>query len=206
MKRQLPIWIAGLTGFIYIIAGFLQIPFLVVTKNELDKWYLIATAFAMLTGLINLISIHSGNIRRRKPGSHNSAILLVSLLVVLVVGLLETDQGPNFTWIFKYVLTSLTGTMYSLLCFYIASAAYRAFRIRSIDSALLLLTAIVIMLGNVPIGDAIWEGMPAVGAWLLDVPNAAGMRGILIGGTLGGIATALRIVLGIERGYLGRAD
>ena len=34
------------------------------------------------------------------------------------------------------------------------------------------------------------------------MPNSAGMRGIQIGATLGGIATALRILVGIERSHL----
>jgi hypothetical protein len=60
------------------------------------------------------------------------------------------------------------------------------------------------MLGRVPLGTVLlgsWIGDAAT--WILKVPNSAGMRGIQIGATLGGIATALRIMLGIERSHLG---
>ena len=90
--------------------------------------------------------------------------------------------------------------MFSVLAFYIASAAYRSFRAKSLVSILLLIAAFIIMLSIIfynvlPLGD--------LGEWLLSVPNMAAKRGILLGASLGGIATSLKIILGIERGYIG---
>ena len=62
------------------------------------------------------------------------------------------------------------------------------------------------MLGRVPIGAYISDLIPEAMLWLLSVPNLAAKRGILIGVSLGAIATALRIIFGIERSYLGGGE
>ena len=97
-------------------------------------------------------------------------------------------------------------TMFSILAFYIASAAFRAFRARNLDACLLLGAAIIVMLGQVPLCAENLPGMASLKDWILNVPNMASKRGILIGVGLGMISTALKIIVGIERTYLGRGE
>jgi len=115
----------------------------------------------------------------------------------------------------------MNATMFALLAFFIASAAFRAFRIRSAEAALLAVAALIVMLGRVPAGDAMLRaivdhaGVPhAIRAWrisdlqqwIMDVPQNAAKRAILIGAAMGVMATGLRVILGIERAYLGGGD
>ena len=93
--------------------------------------------------------------------------------------------------------------MFSLLAFYMASAAYRSFRARNALAALLLGSAFIVMLGQVPIGEAITEKLPLVSQWIMQVPNTASKRGIDIGITLGALATMLKILTGVERSWMG---
>ena len=67
---------------------------------------------------------------------------------------LNTD-GSLFYWIFDYIYTPLSATMFALLAFFVASASYRAFRIRNFEATLLLISGIILMLGRVPIGALI---------------------------------------------------
>lgn len=203
MRKEIPLLITLVSGLVYVIANFFNVPVAKATKTELDQWFLIATAFAVLLGVVNLTIIHLNNVSGQKSGWVYSLILLVSMWGIIIYGLFRTNQDPFYQNIlYNRMLNPLSATMYSILVFYIASAAYRAFRIRSFEATLLLVTAIVVMLGRAPIGDLISPALPALTNWLQDIPNTAGMRGIMIGATLGGVATALRVIAGIERTYL----
>ena len=116
------------------------------------------------------------------------------------------NPGSPFDVVFQNIQVPIEATMFSLLAFYIASAAFRAFRARTLEATLLLAAATIVMLGRVPIGDIIHEGVPAATQWILNVPNLAAKRGIMIGVGLGMMATALKIILGIERAWMGGGD
>ncbi len=102
--------------------------------------------------------------------------------------------------------------MFSLLAFFIASAAFRAFRIRTVEAGLLAVAALIVMLGRVPVGDVMsgalpeWLRLGAMQDWIMNVPQNAAKRAILIGAALGVMATGLRVILGIERSYLSGED
>ncbi len=66
-----------------------------------------------------------------------------------------STRGSLFNWMFRFVFTPLSATMFALLAFFVASASYRAFRIRNFEATLLLVSGIIIMLGRVPIGGRI---------------------------------------------------
>ncbi|MCD6246685.1 hypothetical protein J7J58_07305, partial [candidate division WOR-3 bacterium] len=100
----------------------------------------------------------------------------------------------------------MQAAMFSLLAFYIASAAFRSFRARTPEATVLLITATIVMLGRVPIGSLIYRGLPGITEWILSTVSLAAQRGILLGVGLGSIATSMKIILGIERSYLGGGE
>ncbi len=118
-------------------------------------------------------------------------------------GARSPEEGRVFNWIYDHIFFPCNATMFSLLAFFIASAAFRAFRMRNLESGLLLGAAILVMLGLVPIGRAMSPMFPEIQEWIVDIPNNAGRRAIMMGAALGAIATGLRVILGLERSHLG---
>lgn len=123
--------------------------------------------------------------------------------LAMIRKLIDTEDGPGFKWLFNNVVAPLDATMFALLAFFMASAAYRTFRARTPEATVLLLAAVILMLGRVPVGELIYKHMPQVSEWFMMVPTVAAKRGILFGVALGQIAISLRIILGIERSHLG---
>lgn len=94
---------------------------------------------------------------------------------------------------------ALGSAMFSLLGVYIAAAAYRAFRIKNIEAALMMSAAVLVMLGQIPFGVWISPHLPEIRLWLLQVPNGAAFRAIRLGAAVAGLILALRMWLSIER-------
>jgi hypothetical protein len=172
-------------------------------QQILNTWYMVVAAFAMILGVGNLVKIHTAKIRKRSSGFGYSFVLLAGLGAMAAFGITRgIEPGTVFYWMWWNMHVPMSSTMFSLLAFFVASASYRAFRARNIEAALLLIAGILVMIGRVPIGDMIWSRFPDIADWIMNIPNAAGQRAILIGIALGVVSTSLRLLLGIERTYL----
>ncbi|MBU0637232.1 MAG: hypothetical protein KKB50_00050 [Planctomycetes bacterium] len=124
------------------------------------------------------------------------------------------ENGGAFWMVYEYVLRPLQQTVLALLAFYVASAAFRAFRARTVESVLLLGTASIILLGQTFVGTVATGWLPDTGfwsffqipnlaGWIMSVLNTAGNRAIMIGIALGVAAMSLKVLLGIERSHFG---
>jgi len=203
MKRQLPLILTLLVALYIIFGNFTFIGHEKEMTGTIDRYQQICSAAAFMIGAINLTRIHSTNIRRRRAGYVNSIVLLLCLWGFFIFGLIKGNADPSYRWVYNAAIVPMKSTMFSVLAFFIASAAYRAFRARSVEAVILLITAFIVMLGNVALGEVIWKAIPGIKDWIMRVPNSAGFRGIRIGTYIGGFATCLRILLGLERAHLG---
>lgn len=204
MRQQIPLIV------IFVLGVFMALQYFVphqssefVYEYALD-WVIIIGVFAMALGLWSMFVVHYSKIQKKAPGWGFSVIAVLGLLYMLIVGSIwGIKEGTPFMDFFWYVYTPIQATMFALLAFYIASAAYRAFRVRTILSTILLVAALLIMLRLIPIGT--FSGpIQEIDRWILGVPNLAAKRAIIIGVGLGIVATAIKVVLGIERSYLGK--
>ena len=203
-KNEAPLIIAGFLSIFLILEYFLDFPILRSLSSDLQSWGVIIAAFALGLGVLTVARNNYSAIKRHDKNWPYFLWGLILMVVMIVTGLIgNIGKDPLFLWLYNNALIHLSSTMYSLLAFYITTAAYRAFRARNVDAALVLISGVFVILTIAPVGAVIWPGFPIIGQWLLDIPNMAGMRGIIIGVGLGVLALGIRTILGYERAHLG---
>ncbi|MBF0408870.1 MAG: hypothetical protein HQM10_16095 [Candidatus Riflebacteria bacterium] len=192
-----------------IFAFFLSDSFPQMKQAEMaiQKWIVIVAIFTLILGIISLLKANIRKISEKAQGWGFNLVLIISFIVTFVCGFLggfSAKWKPFSNLIFQAILAPAAATMVSLLAFFIASAAFRSFRIRSMGSAVLFLSAVVVMLGNVPMGDSISHGViPRLRTWILEVPSSGAQTAIIIGAAAGYIISALKLIFGIEKPHLG---
>ncbi|MDA0710184.1 MAG: hypothetical protein O3B73_08245 [bacterium] len=215
LRRTLPLLIAFVVGTLAILIYYVPHTAAQDLEQELARWDRIVAAFALLIGIYSLMRLHLTRVKRHNAGWGYSFLVFLGFGLMMIFSIYNDGHGPflpqvadtgPFVWMFNNVQVPADGTMFSILAFFIASAAYRTFRARTPEAAILLVSAIIVMLGRVPIGGLISPWIPWFSQWLMAVPNLAAKRGILLGVSLGAIATSLRIIFGIERSYLGGGE
>jgi hypothetical protein len=207
MRLVIPLIITFLAGMIMILQFFIpHRPFGALGDN-LQEWFFIVASAAIFLGALNLMHVHIRKIRLRLRNWKYSPVTLIGFMAMFVTGVVYgLTDGMPFDYMFQNMVVPMGATMFSLLAFFVASAAFRAFRASNWRATLLLASAFIVMLGRVPIGDMIWHKIPVISEWIMQVPNLAGQRAVMIGAAMGVVATSLRMIFGIERSYLGGTD
>lgn len=223
--------ITAVGGFVLIFAYF--IPATQGWGEDTAIWFDILASIAFILGGGNLLKVHLKKVSDQSAGWGYSVITISAFLITLFVGLLKIGVHPNamypsyawsgeyreigspFWWLYEYAFKPLTATMFSMLAFYIASAAFRAFRAKNIEAILLLGTAFIILLGRTFAGVFLTSWLPDslsglrienLTIYIMSVFNTAGNRAIMIGIALGIASTSLKILLGVDRSYLGSGE
>ncbi len=219
MRTTLPLAVAFITGVVFVITFFLNEKSAIVggVSKQLLDWTIIIGGFTLLLGVVSILRVSWQSVERRKEDWIYKLITILSVLVMAIPGLLPESwsslfgrqEGSIYDWLFLNLQAPMMATMFATLAFYIASAAYRAFRARTAEATILLVTATLVMLWRVPMGEAFLnlfsEEIPGlINSYIMGGVNLAVQRGIIIGAALGAAAMSLRIILGIERTYMGK--
>ncbi len=203
MRRQIPLLITFVLGAFFTLEIFSPHKVVRGLADILLDWAAIIAAAAYVLGVVNVLQVNVPHIRQQKEGWPYKAILLGTALITGCLGLFVGKDSGGYLWIYNYIFQACNATMFSLLAFFIASASFRAFRVRNLEAGLLLGAAVMVMFGRLSMAEAVWGGFLDLAEWTLDFPNNAGKRAILIGIALGAVSTGLRVILGLERSHLG---
>lgn len=206
-KKQVPIAIAFFIGMFMWWQYYIPYTRVQFLYRVMVEWGLIISGFALIVGIYSLLHHHAVKIRKKSHQWGFSIVVYAGMILMVIAGFASKKHmaadGP-LQWLFNNLLVPMQATMFSILAFYIVSAAYRAFRARTKEATILLITAIIVMLGRVPIGEFMFGSwLPNFTEWILMNPSMAAQRGILLGVGLASVATSLRIIFGIERTYMG---
>lgn len=195
----------------------------------------ILSAFLIGLGIYSLVRIHGKRLFKMQKDWFFSLVLLASMVAMAILGYADwmSRLGPDgvklanpANWgpiqiskdlLFDGLLQQMDAAMFSLIAFYILSAAYRAFRIRSVESTILLGTALIVifsLMGMIQYSsdqfiqgiagknpDA-WEynfTLTSIAGWIQNNVQTPAIRGIDFGIGIGALAMGLRLWLSLER-------
>jgi hypothetical protein len=211
VKRTGPIVLGFLVGLLMLVQFFTPDRWIEARYHNVLDWKQVVFGVTLILGVLSLVLHHGRRVGRRSAGWGYSAVTLAGLGLMIASGAIFGKERGPYPWLFEHVQSPMQSTLFALLAFYVASASYRAFRARSLHAGLLLAAGVIVMLGRVPLGELIGLragghelSLAALSDWILGAPNLAAKRGIIIGVGLGMTATAIKIILGIERTYLGK--
>lgn len=191
----------------------------------------IIAAFLIGLGLFSLLRIHLRKLVKMQKDWGYSAVLLVSMVTILFFGYWDwiTRQGPQgaamaaskdawkfpqygYDLLFDGLLQQMEAAMFSVVAFYILSAAYRAFRARSAEATILLVTALIVMVSLLGVVTFAWDTnivdhnhlssnlkITEVAKWINANLQTPAIRGIDFGVGVGLLAMGLRIWLSLEK-------
>ncbi len=194
-------------------------------------------AFLLGLGIYSLLRVHLNRVAKKRAGSFYSIVLLVCLVTMAVLGFLNWNQrefndpdnrlsdmanwGPvqyGNDFLFGGLFQQMEAVMFSMIAFYILSAAYRAFRIRSVEATILMGSALILMLSLMGAVDfAIGQGigsltgndpghflnnfrLSVIADWVKAYLQVPSLRALDFGVGLGALAMGLRLWLGLEKG------
>jgi len=203
LRTELPIYLGIMGGIICFGSLFLSIGIVQDLSRWFLEWRVILASFALALGLGNLLRIHYRRIEQKRQGWWYSGVLLAAMVGYAILGIGWGRTHVAYSWVFDWAYSPLSATVFSLNAFFLTTACYRAFRARNLQAAVLLISGVIVMLGKVGIGYAIWPGFSQIADWLMNQPNSAAMRGVNMGAAMGILGVSLRIILGLERGHLG---
>ncbi len=194
-----------LLGLIVLLGYFVPVPILQEIRTTLLDWGVTLAGVAALVGIINLIITHWRRVTAPRNRDLYSALLIVSFLLTIATGVALGPSDPNFQHVVTSIQVPLEASLMAVLAISLAYASLRLFQKRKgLVAVIFVISALLFLL--------VTSGLLAPGsnnpilASVLTAINQlpiAGARGILLGIALGGLATGLRILMGVDRPFSG---
>jgi hypothetical protein len=199
-----PTIITGIAGLIVLLSYIFPAEVLVQLRAILINIAVSVAGMALLLGFFRLLNFHFRRMQQRKSG-YSALALIVALLVFIVLAVervltLNAPQPaalPVTNLIFNAIIAPIQSSLGALLAIFLGAAAFRmAQRRRTWGTLWFLLSAIVVLLTQIPVSP---DSVLLPVRQLVDALATGGLRGLLLGVALGTMAVAFRVLLAIDR-------
>jgi len=187
-------------------------------------------------GIFSLLRIHVSRFVKKQKDWQFSGLLLFCMVCMVTAGYWNWIQriGPEgarlqsmenwgfpqyaYDFMFDGMLQQMDAAMFSIIAFFILSAAYRAFRVRSVEATILLAAALIMMLslmggfehqtsqairtmtGGDPNHFLADFTLREIATWMRSNLQNPSLRAVDFGVGVGALAMGLRLWLSLERG------
>lgn len=196
--------VVAIVAGVIVLVGYFT-PWLAGTRALFLQWAVILAAFALLIGVVNLLTVHLRKMGKSKKGGIYSLALWVAFFITVGVVALDGPDGSQSVYLFNNIQIPVEASLLTLLVVTLAVASIRLLRRKAgLFTYVFIGTAFLVLLGTAPLyGLGEVSFLYQVRTWIAGVLSVAGARGVLLGVALGTVATGIRVLMGVDRPYGG---
>lgn len=197
-ERTIPLFIMSFIGAWMIAEYFIGAFKPLIPYSDLTRTFsTIIGSISYGIGVSILTLAHGRRIynRTKDPFYGYSILYMIFFGYMVIAALIGGVEGDIFLWGYDVIFTPAGQALYSTTAFYITTAAYRIFRFRNLDAAVLLTAGTLVLMSVLPIFTGFIPPIKDIGSWIMNVPGTAGYRAFTIGVAIGTIGLGLRIFL-----------
>lgn len=203
-NRQFFVATITVISLILYVSYFFQVPDAITNiENWIIETIVIITTFAVWVGFITSTRREVVRIQRRRRGWYYAIIILGLSWAMVIIGLFISKTNVIFEFLQWAFVIPGDSTIYAILVFYLTSAGARAFRIDSLESALLTIGALFVLLKQAPLGELLVPWMGPTALYLQDTIAMAATRVFSVSLAVGAVILAIRLMLGQEMALIG---
>ena len=207
-RREPFLWLTGIVGLIVILGYWFKVPIIQTLYSEVTVMGKILFFFYLVLGLLTQYRHHLLVINERRmappPNWYWSVYFLVVMtLTVVIAGGLGVGSGPA-KWIINFPQRGVSLGTSALYGPFLFVALLRSLNFRNSTIGIMIVTMVLVMLGQGPIFNMLLPWTYPLGEWITTVPTAAASRGYDMCVAIASIVVCVRILTGRESGYLGR--